>query len=595
MVSGADIRAGITQGDSQANNAEDVLAATLLRELCTLDRGLRDGGMEQLQTQLLLRALHHTLAELRQGDGGHEIHLVLNGHGMFISRRPSHLTYQGHLDLQRLRQSWDRLGIGGVVFPPDLTDEGLMEMALGLEGVMDDASQPHALFRVPWGGVRFEPNPTLDSQDHGPTARELFCALTMLTRDLLRRGAAGDDNPPADILRVRLALISLLDRLEIQGRLLLDLCVAPPSLQVPETQLVHTALLSMLLGRRLGLTPNELVELALASLLHGLPRTRRVDQEVVYQPGSLPGDAEKVEARHLAAAGRLLRAHGFGRDTLAWSVVMFESQQDFSRTGLYPSLRPELGQHSLYSRIIALCSLYSLCSRLPTGGDKPATAGGAANLLKKATSAVDLTLVCFLVEAMDFDEEGGGPKRGLIGGDRKRPVEPGSPAPGPEVMGEYARLGVQAEAPAFPAASGETPASARILLVEDEPDIRITLRALLETYGFEVDEAEDGLWALKKLKEHQYRLLILDLMMPHMDGFDVLRNIPPEQLKQMPVVILTARSQDMEVMRSHELGAACYLTKPFDNKTILSAVVNLVGNLPPEQGRRIHRFLSGSS
>lgn len=589
IAPGGDTRA-ITEADYLAK-PEDVQAATLLRELCVLDRGLRDGGVEQQQMQLLLRAMLDTLAELRQGRGP-EIRLILNGHGMYLGRRPSRLTYQGHLDLKRLRQSWGRLGIGGVVFPTDLTDEGLMEMALGLEGAMTDASEARALFRVPWGGVRFVPNPG-EGQDHGPTAQELFCALTMLTRRLLGPGAAGRGAAPPDLLPARFALISLLDLLPAHGRLMLDLCVAPAAKRIPETQLVHTALLGMLLGQRLGLAPNELVELALAALMSGLPRTGPGQGEVGFQAWSLPGGPEEIEARHLATARRLLLSHGFGRDSLAWLVVIFESQQEFSRTDLYPGLGGQTSPHSLYSRIIALCSLYSLCSRLPSGGEEPAPSQRRLQLLKKATAAVDLSLVRQLKEAMDFERaaQTDGPR----GGAHETPAEPVESTPTPGVLGEFARLGVQAAEPALPAASGETTAAVRILLVEDEPDIRMALRALLETYGFEVDEAEDGLWALKKLKENQYRLLILDLMMPHMDGFDVLRNIPPDQLKQMPVVILTARSQDMEVMRSHELGAACYLTKPFDNKTILGAVANLVGDLPPEQGRRIHRFLSGPS
>ena len=123
MAPGADTET-ITRLDYLANTIDDVQGATLVRELCTLDQGLRGGGMEQRQTQLLLGAMMGTLAELRQGSG-HEIRLVLNGHGMFLGGRPCRLTYQGHLDLRRLRQSWGRLGIGGVVFPPDLTEEGL--------------------------------------------------------------------------------------------------------------------------------------------------------------------------------------------------------------------------------------------------------------------------------------------------------------------------------------------------------------------------------------------------------------------------------------------------------------------------------------
>jgi len=90
----------------------------------------------------------------------------------------------------------------------------------------------------------------------------------------------------------------------------------------------------------------------------------------------------------------------------------------------------------------------------------------------------------------------------------------------------------------------------RILIVDDDMDIRLTLRALLEDLYFQVDEAEDGLWALEKLKSNKYQLMFLDLMMPQMDGFEVLQRIPPEALKDMPVVILTARGQDEDMFNT---------------------------------------------
>lgn len=134
-------------------------------------------------------------------------------------------------------------------------------------------------------------------------------------------------------------------------------------------------------------------------------------------------------------------------------------------------------------------------------------------------------------------------------------------------------------------------ASRNILIVEDEPDIRLTLRALLEGVYFTVDEAEDGLWALEKLKKHTYQLMILDLMMPQMDGFDVLKNIKPEVLQQMPVLILTARSQDEELFKGYGLGAAYYMTKPFANHNILAAIRELVEDMTPEQSSRIDSIL----
>ena len=132
----------------------------------------------------------------------------------------------------------------------------------------------------------------------------------------------------------------------------------------------------------------------------------------------------------------------------------------------------------------------------------------------------------------------------------------------------------------------------RILIVDDDMDIRLTLRALLEDIYFQVDEAEDGLWALEKLKSNKYQLMFLDLMMPHMDGFEVLQRIPPETFKDMPVVILTARGQDEDMFKGYQMGAAHYITKPYGNNEILVVVKDLVKDLMKEQAERIEEILA---
>lgn len=132
----------------------------------------------------------------------------------------------------------------------------------------------------------------------------------------------------------------------------------------------------------------------------------------------------------------------------------------------------------------------------------------------------------------------------------------------------------------------------RILIVDDDMDIRLTLRALLEDIYFQVDEAEDGLWALEKLKSNKYQLMFLDLMMPHMDGFEVLQRIPPETFKDMPVVILTARGQDEDMFKGYQMGAAHYITKPYGNNKILVVVKDLVKDLMKEQAERIEEILA---
>ncbi|MCX7766468.1 MAG: sigma-54 dependent transcriptional regulator [Candidatus Sumerlaeia bacterium] len=107
-------------------------------------------------------------------------------------------------------------------------------------------------------------------------------------------------------------------------------------------------------------------------------------------------------------------------------------------------------------------------------------------------------------------------------------------------------------------------ARAKILVVDDEPGIRYVVREILEEEGFYIDEAGDGEEALKKLTHSSYDLAIVDLVMPHMDGFEFLekaRNIQPDLI----TVIITAYGSQSVAIRAIKEGAYDYFTKPFDN------------------------------
>jgi len=105
----------------------------------------------------------------------------------------------------------------------------------------------------------------------------------------------------------------------------------------------------------------------------------------------------------------------------------------------------------------------------------------------------------------------------------------------------------------------------RALVVDDDPPIRHMLRSVLELGGWDVDEAEDGLQALALAKAERPHAVVLDVMMPGMDGFDVLAELrQSEHGRQMAVVMLTAKSRPSDILRGTRLGADLYLTKPFD-------------------------------
>jgi CheY-like chemotaxis protein len=112
-----------------------------------------------------------------------------------------------------------------------------------------------------------------------------------------------------------------------------------------------------------------------------------------------------------------------------------------------------------------------------------------------------------------------------------------------------------------------------ILVVDDNPDVRLALATLLQDEGFEVAEASDGDVGLEAARERKPDLILLDLMMPRVDGFETLRELKKdENLADVPVVVLTARrgSEDMPLARA--LGATDYLNKPWNDGGLETAV-----------------------
>ena len=108
----------------------------------------------------------------------------------------------------------------------------------------------------------------------------------------------------------------------------------------------------------------------------------------------------------------------------------------------------------------------------------------------------------------------------------------------------------------------------RILIVDDEERIREMIREYISLEGFDIDEASDGVEALKLFKQSQYSLVILDVMMPKMDGWTVCREI--RKISQVPVIMLTARGEEYDKLFGFELGVDDYMVKPFSPKELLA-------------------------
>jgi len=117
----------------------------------------------------------------------------------------------------------------------------------------------------------------------------------------------------------------------------------------------------------------------------------------------------------------------------------------------------------------------------------------------------------------------------------------------------------------------------RVLAVDDDPVIQRLLEVNLEMEGYEVRLASDGLEAVDAAKEFQPHVILLDVMMPNMDGWEACATIKQDPtLVDTPVVFLSARAQDADIERGNELGAAAYITKPFDPIDLLELVAELV-------------------
>ena len=114
----------------------------------------------------------------------------------------------------------------------------------------------------------------------------------------------------------------------------------------------------------------------------------------------------------------------------------------------------------------------------------------------------------------------------------------------------------------------------KILIADDEQEIRDVLRLYLEKDGYEVTEAQDGLETMKLLGEQEYDLLLLDIMMPGMDGYRVLRNI--REKNNVPVIMLSAKGTESDKILGLDLGADDYITKPF---APLEAVARVNSNI----------------
>ena len=132
-----------------------------------------------------------------------------------------------------------------------------------------------------------------------------------------------------------------------------------------------------------------------------------------------------------------------------------------------------------------------------------------------------------------------------------------------------------------------------ILIVEDEEAIRDLIRINLTAAGFSCEEAEDGLQALAKAKAARPDLILLDWMLPGLDGLGVLRKLKADPaLSTVPVLMVTAKSEENDVVLGLEMGASDYVTKPFSNKVLIARIRALLRRGEEDSPEEIIRYAS---
>ena len=116
----------------------------------------------------------------------------------------------------------------------------------------------------------------------------------------------------------------------------------------------------------------------------------------------------------------------------------------------------------------------------------------------------------------------------------------------------------------------------KILIVEDEKDIRNLLIFNLQKHHYEVDSIHDGEKALPLIRKNKYDLILLDIMLPGVNGFDLTRIIKNDNLiSQIPIIMLTAKGEDEDIVKGLTIGADDYITKPFSIKVLIARIENV--------------------
>jgi DNA-binding response OmpR family regulator len=120
----------------------------------------------------------------------------------------------------------------------------------------------------------------------------------------------------------------------------------------------------------------------------------------------------------------------------------------------------------------------------------------------------------------------------------------------------------------------------RILVAEDDQDIRDLVVLTLEFNGFEVESAEDGAVAVEKAQNNTFDMILLDVRMPRMTGYDACRRLKEiESTRDIPIIFLSAKGQEAEIQTGMDVGAADYILKPFAPDALVRTIRRVLSNM----------------
>ncbi len=131
-----------------------------------------------------------------------------------------------------------------------------------------------------------------------------------------------------------------------------------------------------------------------------------------------------------------------------------------------------------------------------------------------------------------------------------------------------------------------------VLMIEDDPDIADVVEIHLNDLGYQLERAEDGITGLNKALENDYSLIILDLMLPKLDGFEVCKGIR-EKKKHLPILMLTSKSEELDKVLGLELGADDYLTKPFSIRELIARIKAIFRRMEINKEEKGEKLING--